>query len=126
VKHTRQYLSGADPSGPYHLYHPSFVEYLARSDDHQVFADEADHDIGRYFLGQWQTNRDALDEYGLVHVAEHLEASRDARALVELLDRSWMIARIARAGGSYGGFLTDVDTALRAVFASPQRRLRSK
>jgi tetratricopeptide (TPR) repeat protein len=122
LKRTLQYLSGAYPAGPFRIYHKSFVEYLGRPGDHQVFSEEANESVASHLLEQWRAGG-ALDDYGVANLTEHLADAGLTEALVDLIDRRWMQLRLERGGYAYTGFAADVRTALNAVLAAPEPRL---
>lgn len=71
-----QYLEGTEPSGPFHLYHHSFREFLESSTEYSIYPAEAHRAIGRFFLEVYGSDwLECEDEYALRHTLFHLKTA---------------------------------------------------
>jgi energy-coupling factor transporter ATP-binding protein EcfA2 len=117
----QQFLSGNLPDGPFRFFHRSFVDFLLGEDiDYRIDASRIHRQITGYYLG---TSGDGtgVDDYGLRHLAAHLELAGQVDALHELLGRgqrnggqqenAWYAAKAA--AGQLDGYQADVERAYR-------------
>ena len=108
----------------YRLYHYSFAEYLldgSRNREYPLDGPKCHDQVASYYKGnndKWsEVDRDQVDEYGLQHLVKHLvdvvqdEPSRRDE-LHSIVCRSLMLAKNARAGGTYQTFTQDVDLVI--------------
>jgi len=118
-----QFLSGNLPDGPFLIFHRSFTDFLLEDDaniDYHIDAGRVHRQIADHY---WQTDGDwtGVDDYGLRHLAAHLELAGQAGILHELLaqgqrngeqwENSWYAAR--GAAGQLDGYMADVERAYR-------------
>jgi hypothetical protein len=72
------FLRGAQPVGPFRLFHDSFREFLLIDDEYRVFPADAHQSIAKYFLGQNRRDWFASDTYALRFTVDHLRAAIEA------------------------------------------------
>ena len=111
-------------NGRYRLYHATVAEFLTAertrdNDDPNTKALYQDpskmhRQIADYYW-RCRENWSKCDSYGLDSLAIHLFKSEDSQRLFQLVDPSWMEARVLAQASSYRGFLADLDVAREEV-----------
>jgi hypothetical protein len=132
-----QFLSGELPEGPFRPFHRSFVEFLLEDDentDYHIAADQAHRQIADYYWRSCAGDWTRCDDYGLHHLAAHLERAGRADKVHDLLEQgqhtgeqwvnAWYTAKVE--SGQLGGYVADVERAWRlaANAATAHRQTR--
>ncbi|MFC1878756.1 hypothetical protein ACFLZW_02470 [Chloroflexota bacterium] len=129
-----QFVRESEPESPdeadtYQLYHQSVSDFLAQK--HIIIKKKASKKRipNRFYLPPvkwhqrivayyWQFSPagwTGCDQYGLNNLATHLVEADDRGRLPELISKTWMETRYERSGFRYGGYLDDIEKALRLV-----------
>src|SRR5262249_49671343 len=104
-----QYLAGAQPEGPFRIYHQSFRDFLLRDNAYKVYPAEANAAIADYLLLRCGQDWDGCaDDYAVLHAPEHLA---DAARQMENPDRHAQIKRLVQlvADGNYQRRMSDLN-----------------
>jgi WD40 repeat protein len=131
-----QYLTGNQPEGPFRIYHQSFREFLLENRSYQIYPNEANKAIARFFLEKYKNNWLTCHErYALQYTPPHLiEAMQQTELRQEgqlwselealLCDLHFVEAKCA-AGLVYG-LEADYDLALAALLEGQQEQERAR
>jgi energy-coupling factor transporter ATP-binding protein EcfA2 len=120
----RQFLSGDRSEGPFRPFHRSFIDFLLTDDnntDYHIAANQAHRLIADYYWRSYAGDWTSCDDYGLRHLAAHLELAGRADQLHDLLEQgrrtgdewanAWYTAKVT--GSRLGGYVTDVERGWR-------------
>lgn len=132
-----QFLSGDLPGGPFRFFHRSFADFLLGEDgediDFHIDASRIHRRVTGYYLGA-NGHGTGVDDYGLRHLAAHLELAGQADTLHELLGRgqchdgqwenAWYAAKAA--AGQLDGYQADVERAYRLAAENAATDLQAR
>jgi hypothetical protein len=132
-----QFLSGELPEGPFRPFHRSFVEFLLEDDnntDYHIAADQAHGLIADYYWRAYAGDWTRCDDYGLRHLAAHLEQAGRADKLHDLLEHgqrsgeqvanAWYTAKVTV--GQLDGYVADVERAWRLATNAATAHLQTR
>jgi tetratricopeptide (TPR) repeat protein len=108
-------LLGQPPTGPFRLFHQSFVEFLLSDEENVDFHVDAARSHGvlaNWYMQTYAPSWKDSDEYGLDNVVFHLVESHAIEPLYTLFDRPWIAMRRNQTGSDYA-LSMDVERLIR-------------